>query len=159
VLAVLGGLLTLLPVAALVELAAVLAIPVSLASLMIGSISIGMAVDDVLHITCGSQTRRSVVRGMAACWRGCVGSSLINVACLSCFALSPFRPTQQFGLLLAAAAALAMLSNQFVLPALLSLGLSTGKRASLRRAAVALPTTAESKVAPSSPASCVFPPV
>ena len=120
-LAALSGLLTLLPVAALVQLATVLNVPVSLASLMIGSISVGVAVDDVLHITCASRSRGSIVRGMTSCWRGCVGSSFINVVCLSCFALSPFGPTRQFGLLLAAAAVLAAVSNQFVLPALLSL--------------------------------------
>ena len=142
--------LTLLPVAALVELGALLDIPVTLASLMIGSISIGMAVDDVLHITCATQARGSVIRGTAACWRGCVGSSLINILCLSCFVLSPFRPTQQFGLLLAAAAALAMFCNQLVLPALLALalGMPRPKRAypcGVRNAA--LTTTKEPEVA------------
>jgi predicted RND superfamily exporter protein len=131
-LAVLAALLTLLPVAALVELTVLLKVPVSLVSLMIGSISVGVAVDDVLHITCESGSRGSIVRGMTSCWRGCVGSSVINVVCLSCFALSPFGPTRQFGLLMATAAVLAAASNQLVLPALLALDRNHSAKSAVR---------------------------
>jgi predicted RND superfamily exporter protein len=144
VLATLTGLVTLVPIALLAGIMAALDIPVNLTSLMIGAISVGFAVDDVLHITCATLARGSVQRALVSCWRPCVGSSMINVACMACFALSPFRPTQQFGLLLASAAGLAMLSNQIVLPTLLSLLLSIGGRS--RRAPRRAPVAADGPI-------------
>lgn len=119
-LALIGAAVALLPVAGLIVVCAVLRIPLNLTSLMIGSIAIGVAVDDVLHITAAAH-QQSLDRAVVECWNPCVGSSFINIICLLTFTISPFSPTRQFGLLMATSIAMAAIANQLVLPALLRL--------------------------------------
>jgi len=118
--AVIGAWICVLPVAALLITTVAAGWELGPCTLMIGSITAGVAVDDTLHLLTASRRHHSVRRGIVECWKPCVGSSLAAAACFSLFILSPFQPTQQFGLLMALATCFAMLSNQVVLPALLA---------------------------------------
>jgi predicted RND superfamily exporter protein len=119
--AAIGAWMCVLPVAALVITAAAAGWQLGPCTLMIGSITAGVAVDDTLHLLTASARHRSLCRGIIECWKPCVGSSLAAAACFSLFMLSPFQPTRQFGLLMALATCFAMLANQIVLPASLAL--------------------------------------
>jgi predicted RND superfamily exporter protein len=109
----------LLPVLLLALPAAVFGWPLDLPSLMIGSILVGVAVDDTLHLLAARAARGSMRRALVECWVPCAGSSLVVAACLAMFAISPFRPTAQFGLLMSAGVVLALLSDMYLLPALI----------------------------------------
>lgn len=110
----------LLPIPVLAIVVASCGWSLGLPSLMIGAISMGVAVDDTLHLTSCYGKRGSLRRAFLECWRPCVGSSLIAAMCLLCFAISPFGPVRQFGVLLSAALFAAMLSDSLLLPVLLS---------------------------------------
>ncbi len=90
----------LLPVCCLILIAAIAQVSIGLPSFMIGAIAIGMAIDDTVHLASSVQQRRGVARGLMRCWRPCVGSTFVSASCLALFALSPFGPTRQFGILL-----------------------------------------------------------
>jgi predicted exporter len=116
-LAVLAVCVALLPVAALVVAAVILRCRLDPVTLVIGSITTGVAVDDTLHLLGTFRRRGSMRRAVIESWRPCVGSSLAAAVCFICFSLSRFAPTAQFGSLMAAATILAMISNQVLLPA------------------------------------------
>jgi hypothetical protein len=108
----------LLPICGLILVAAIAQISIGLPSLMIGAIAIGMSIDDTIHLVRAIRQRRSVRRGLMRCWRPCVGSSLVAASCLALFGLSPFGPTSQFGIMLAATAMFALATDMLLLPAL-----------------------------------------
>jgi hypothetical protein len=108
----------LLPVAGLVLVIAVVRAPIGLPSLMIGAIAVGMAIDDTIHLVRAIQIHRGMSRGVMACWRPCVGSTLVAASCMACFAISPFLPTQQFGMLLGVTAVFALVVDILLLPVL-----------------------------------------
>jgi len=116
-LGLIGAWVNFFPVAALVVLLVLLGLPISLPSLMIGAIAVGAAVDDTLHIVQGLRRGGDVRRVLIGCWRPCVGSSLITAACMSVFVLSPFGPTHQFGVLMAATVIAALVGDMLLLPA------------------------------------------
>jgi len=116
-LAVLAAWITLSPVAMLVVVAVLFSLGLDPVTLVIGSITTGVAVDDMLHLLSTCRRRRSMRRAMIECWRPCVGSSLAAAVCFALFTLSRFGPTAQFGTLMALATLFAMLANQFLLPA------------------------------------------
>ena len=116
-LALLSAWVNLLPVAALVVVAAAARWPLGLPAIMIGAIAVGVAIDDTVHVTrCfhgGLSLRRTLVR----CWRPCAGSTMVTAACMAMFALAPFGPTAQFGILFALASLFALAGDLLVLPA------------------------------------------
>lgn len=120
--AALGATVSILPTAALVLMAAHANIPLGLAAVMIGAITIGVAVDDTLHLLSSIRRherhhpRRAAVYAAVDCWRPCVGSSLVAAATFSLFATSPFNPTRQFGLLMGAAVLLGLFCNHVMVP-------------------------------------------
>lgn len=115
-----GVVAALAPVAAGVLIACTLRVEFSLPSLMIGAITIGIAIDDTLHLASEQRRRRSTRRALVACYRPCVGSSLTAAACVSIFLLSPLGPVRQFGALMSAAILLGALTNQLLVPRLLT---------------------------------------
>jgi predicted RND superfamily exporter protein len=119
-LAVLSAWITLVPVAMLVVLAVLCSWKLDPVSLVIGSITTGLTVDDTLHLLSTYRRRRSMQRAIIECWRPCVGSSLAAAVCFALFTLSRFGPTSQFGMLMALATLFAMLANQLLLPAVIS---------------------------------------
>jgi predicted exporter len=116
-LAVLAAWVTLVPIGMLVVIAVVFLWKLDPITLVIGSITTGVVVDDMLHILSTYQRRRSMRRALIECWKPCVGSSVAAAVCFALFTLSRFGPTAQFGLLMALATLFAMLANQLLLPA------------------------------------------
>jgi hypothetical protein len=119
-LALLAAWITFVPVAMLVVIAVLCSWKLDPVSLVIGSITTGLTVDDTLHLLSTYRRRRSMQRAMIECWRPCVGSSLAAAVCFSLFTLCRFGPTAQFGMLMALATLFAMLANQLLLPAVIS---------------------------------------
>ncbi len=98
--ALIAAWVNLLPVCCLILIVAIAQVSIGLPSFMIGAIAIGMAIDDTVHLASAVGERRGVTRGLMRCWRPCVGSTFVSASCLAFFALSPFGPTRQFGILL-----------------------------------------------------------
>jgi len=115
-LALLAAWTAFVPVAALASIAALARWQLDPVTLVIGSITTGLAVDDLLQLLYTTRRRRSVIRACIECWRPCVGSSLAAALCFALFTLSPMGPTAQFGLMMTIATLLAMLSNQLLVP-------------------------------------------
>ncbi len=116
-LALMAAWVTIVPVVMLIVIAVLFSWKLDPVTLVIGSITTGIAVDDLLHLLTAARRRGSMRRAMIECWRPCVGSSLAAAACFGLFAFSRFQPTAQFGMLMAVATILAMLANQLLLPA------------------------------------------
>jgi predicted RND superfamily exporter protein len=127
-LALIAAWVCVVPVAILIVIAALFSWKLDPVTLVIGSITTGVTVDDTLHLFTTSRRRRSMPRAMIECWRPCVGSSLAAAVCFALFSLSRFGPTAQFGLMMALATMFAMLANQLLLPAAM---LETNPRAHL----------------------------
>lgn len=111
-----AALVCLMPIALLLIVMQLLDVAIEIPALMIGAISVGVSVDDALHLNYVSRALGSSRQAKRDLWRPCVGSSLINVACLLTFLLSPLGVTQQFGAIMAGAIGLAAVFNQLLLP-------------------------------------------
>jgi predicted RND superfamily exporter protein len=115
-----GTWVAVLPVAALIVIVVASGWELGPVTMMIGSITIGVAVDDVLHLLTTYRRRRTLAKTMIECWKPCVGSSIATASCFALFTLSPFGPTHQFGQMMAIATCLGMCANQLVLSAAIS---------------------------------------
>lgn len=107
----------LLPIAGLVLFAAAIRMPISIPALFVGAISIGVGLDDTIHILSEFRRTRSVPRAMVRCRLPCLGSSVTVAACMLAFTLSDFSPTGQFGLLMSIGVVGAVVADLVVLPA------------------------------------------
>ncbi len=116
--AIVAAWVNVLPICGLILIAAVARLSIGLPSLMIGAIAVGMAIDDTLHLVCAFDQRWGTTRGLIRCWRPCVGSTFVAASCMSLFAISPFLPTRQFGVLLAVTALFAIAVDMLLLPVL-----------------------------------------
>lgn len=110
-----AALVCLMPIALLLMVMQLLGVAIEIPALMIGAISVGVSVDDALHLNYASRAFGSWHQAKRDLWRPCVGSSLINVACLLTFLLSPLGVTQQFGAIMAGAVGLAAVFNQLLM--------------------------------------------
>jgi uncharacterized protein len=116
-LALIGAVVNIFPIAVLTHVVVILGWRLSLPSLMIGAIAVGIAIDDTLHIVAGLRDGVDIRSVLMRCWRPCVGSSLIAAFCLALFMISPFAPTAEFGLLMALAILSALVGDMILLPA------------------------------------------
>lgn len=116
-LALLAAWVTLVPIGMMIVVAVLFAWKLDPITLVIGSITTGVVVDDMLHLLSTCRRRGSMRRAMIEGWKPCVGSSLAAAVCFALFTLSRFGPTAQFGLLMGLATLFAMLANQLLLPA------------------------------------------
>lgn len=115
----------LLPPAVVFGCAAVLGRPLDVAAVAVGAVAVGLAVDDTLHVLfrVAEERRRGLtLEDAIAAAHGSVGralvlSTVVLTAGLACLALSAFKPTAHFGLLTAAACAVALPGDLIVLPA------------------------------------------
>jgi hypothetical protein len=107
----------LFPVAVLIAMIVVSAHPVGLATMVISSLAVGVAIDDTLHLLLARRSAGSMIAAVRACRRPCLGSSLAVAACMSMFGLCAFRPTAEFGLLVALVVTLAAVGDLVLLPA------------------------------------------
>lgn len=113
-----GFLVNLIPVAAIIVIGVAFRWPTQMPTLMVGAIGIGAGIDDAVHVV-WLRRRHSVARSLHICLRACAGSSAVAALCMAAFAISPFGPTAQFGLLMALILTLAAIADMVVLPALL----------------------------------------
>lgn len=116
VFALISAWVNLLPVAVGILVVGLSQWPLSLPSLMIGAIAVGVAVDDTLHLMALHAEGRSVKRILIECWTPCAGSSFVAATCMAMFAISPFRPTAQFGLLMSVTIVVALVADMLLVP-------------------------------------------
>ncbi|WP_024326761.1 RND family transporter [Thioalkalivibrio sp. AKL19] len=118
------------PVAMIFALMGLLGIWLDMATAMIASVAIGIAVDDTIHILHNYRQRRG--RGSPVAWalarsfrrsgRAITATTIVLVAQFLLLALSDFQPTAAFGWLTAFGLIAALLFDLLVLPALLVAG-------------------------------------
>jgi predicted RND superfamily exporter protein len=117
----------LVPVALMTAIIAMFRVPLGLPSLLIGAITVGLSLDDTLHLAVAARARPAG-RAVLTCFRPCAGSSLASALRTATFVLSPLAPVRQFGLLVAVAILLGMLVNQLLVPHLVA-GATTSRPA------------------------------
>lgn len=115
------------PVAMIFALMGLLGIWLDMATAMIASVAIGIAVDDTIHILHNYRRRRG--RGSPVAWalarsfrrsgRAITATTIVLVAQFLLLALSDFQPTAAFGWLTAFGLIAALLFDLLVLPAML----------------------------------------
>ncbi len=125
------------PVAMIFALMGLLGIWLDMATAMIASVAIGIAVDDTIHLLHGYRERRKA--GSSVAWalartfrrtgRAVTATTIVLVGQFVLLALSDFQPTAAFGLLTAFGLIAALIFDLLVLPALLVLAhrFSTGR--------------------------------
>ncbi|MCK7583162.1 MAG: MMPL family transporter [Chromatiales bacterium] len=104
-------------------------IDLNMATALIASVAVGIAVDDTVHFYHGYQRRR--VQGLPTSWalartyhqvgRACVATTIILSAQFAVLTFSDFRPVAQFGLLTCIGLWAALLFDLLLLPAILVL--------------------------------------
>ncbi|WP_018873782.1 RND family transporter [Thioalkalivibrio sp. ALJ16] len=124
------------PVAMIFALMGVLGIWLDMATAMIASVAIGIAIDDTIHLLHGYRQRRQA--GSPIAWalartyrrtgRAITATTLVLVGQFVLLALSDFQPTAAFGLLTAFGLIAALLFDLLVLPALLVAAHRLGRR-------------------------------
>jgi len=125
--AFIGPLPTLVASISVMGLIGWLGLPLDLMTMTIAAITIGIGVHDTIHYThrcqaevAGGQDYPSAIReSHTQVGRAMVYTTVIVIAGFSILTLSNFNPTIHFGLLTGVAMAFALLSNLFLLPALL----------------------------------------
>ncbi|MGD2063550.1 MAG: MMPL family transporter [Nitrospirota bacterium] len=124
----------LLPVVGVLGTIGWLRVPLDLSTAMTGSVALGLAVDDTIHMALGyrhhRQRRMGVEQAMAVTLatsgRALRLTTVVMMAGFGLLALSSFCPTRRFGLLTCLTLALALVSDLVLLPALIRL--SEGRR-------------------------------
>ncbi len=119
----------LLPVALVLGGMGLAGVALDTATITVSGIAFGLIVDDTIHFVHGTWLARQGGRSPAdaiadtlfTVGRPVLVTSVAVAAGFGLFALSPFRPTHHFGLLIAAASLAAMICDLVVLPALLQL--------------------------------------
>lgn len=124
------------PVVVIFSLMGTLGIWLDMATAMVASVAIGIAIDDTIHIMHGYREMRrggkstpfALARTVRQRGRAVVATTLILAAQFLLMSLSPFQPTAVFGALTALGLVCALLFDLLVLPALL-LTLDRSRRA------------------------------
>jgi len=114
------------PIIFLFGLMGVLGIWLDMATAMVASVAIGIAIDDTIHLLHGIREQRrrgrrlvtAIARSVRHRGRALVATTLVLCAQFLLMALSPFQPTAVFGLLTALTLAMALLFDLLVLPAI-----------------------------------------
>jgi len=117
----------LLPVAFILAFMGFVEIPIDLATLLIASIVIGIAVDDTIHYMhqyrvthdATGDRERSLQRALDHAGRAIVSTSMILALGFSVYLASSMANIQRFGLLVAMACGFALFTNLILVPALL----------------------------------------
>jgi predicted RND superfamily exporter protein len=119
----------LLPPLGVFGVASLLRIPLDVSAVAVGAVSIGLAVDNTLHVAFrlaeerrkGVPLEAAVPRAVEAVGRALVLSTVVLAAGLACLALSAFLPTAHFGLFAGAATLVALPGDLVVFPAFVRL--------------------------------------
>lgn len=127
------------PVACVLGMMGWFGLPLDLASVLVGAIVIGLAVDNSLHLLGGVRRlepsiglRAALVETLTLTTPAIALTALVLVLGFGGCAFSSFLPTARFGVLASAAIALAMVADLLVLPALLVVGRGSGSGTSSR---------------------------
>lgn len=115
------------PIAVIFSLMGLLGIWLDMATAMIASVAVGIAVDDTIHVYEGYRRRRQ--QGLSACWalartyhqagRAITATTLVLCGQFLLLASSQFVPTVEFGFLTAVGLLTALVFDLLFLPALL----------------------------------------
>jgi predicted RND superfamily exporter protein len=119
-----------LPLAMTLAYMAVRSIPLHAATVIVFTVSIGLAVDGAIHVIArfreelerGGPIRDTVIRTMATSGRGIVLSSLTLLLGYGALLVSAFQPVRLFGELSAIAIGGSLIAHLVLLPALLAVG-------------------------------------
>jgi predicted RND superfamily exporter protein len=119
----------LLPIAAVMGLMGFIGIPIDMSTVLIGSIAMGVSVDDTVHYMhhfrrsymATGDVERSIQDAMLYCGRPMLVTSLILVLGFSVYLVSALGNLQRFGFLISLTVSLAMLYEVVVSPAVLRL--------------------------------------
>lgn len=116
------------PVLGVLGLMGWMAVPLDIATVMVASIALGLAVDDTIHTLGHFQSlaarhppRRAVVHTLARTTPAYLLTGAILVAGFGICGFSDFAPLRRFGFLSASAITMAVLGDLLLLPALLSM--------------------------------------
>ncbi len=109
--------------------ASVLRVPLDVSAVAVGAVSIGLAVDNTLHVVFrlaeerrkGRPLDEALAQAVGAVGRALVLSTVVLAAGLACLALSAFLPTAHFGLFAGAATLVALPGDLVVFPAFVRL--------------------------------------
>lgn len=126
-LSIVGLAVNLLPIMTIVGLMAWLDISLNMGTVLIGSIALGLAVDDTIHFLWqyvnerrnGASVQDALIVTIRLTGLAIFLTSMIIAAGFSVMMLSQFIPTADFGLFTTAAILLAMLADLLLLPAIL----------------------------------------
>lgn len=118
-----------LPPLAVFGIASLLGVPLDVSAVAVGAVSIGLAVDNTLHVAFrlaeerrkGLPLDQALPECVGAVGRALVLSTAVLAAGLACLALSAFLPTAHFGLFAGAATLVALPGDLVVFPAFVRL--------------------------------------
>ena len=113
-----GMLVNLIPVGFIISLMGWVGVPADVATVMVGSVAFGLAVDDTFHYLYHRKESGSIVRAAAIAGQGIVATSIMVSSGLAVLALSGFVPVVRFGWLTALAVLVALAVDAVILPAL-----------------------------------------
>ena len=131
---VLGGMVAnLLPVLAMLGTMGLLGVSMDVATVMIGSVAFGLAVDDTFHYLYHRRKSGSIVQAANIAGQGIVATTFVIAGGFAMLGLSGFNPVVRLGLLLAYGALMALVVDAVLLPALV------GRRDEVAEAEAPLP--------------------
>jgi predicted RND superfamily exporter protein len=112
--------------------------PLSVASSMIGTVMLGLVVDDTIHLLhayreAPGNTVQRVTRAFREVRRAIVITTMVLVVGFSATLLGKLPPTREFGILAVATLLIALVADLFILPAFLLLGRSSVKQPRARQ--------------------------
>jgi predicted RND superfamily exporter protein len=103
-------------------------LPLDTATVTVAAIALGLLVDDTIHLLHhlrgrprGTSLAAALPRALALTGRPVVATTLTIAVGFGAFALSPFRPTRDFGALIAVTSVSALLCVLVVVPAIVVL--------------------------------------
>jgi len=115
----LGGMIcNLLPVLAMIGTMGLLGVPMDVATVMIGSVAFGVAVDDTFHYLYHRKESGSIMRAARIAGQGIVATTLVIAGGFAVLGFSGFNPVVRLGLLLAYGTVVALVANSVLLPAI-----------------------------------------
>lgn len=124
-LSIIGAIPNLFPILVIYGAMGLMGLPLNVATVMVGAIAMGIAVDDTVHILAIYDRRKRPDKAVAAAlgtvWWPVVATSVVNTLGFSVLAVSSFVPLKLFGLVTAATMIIASAADLFLLIALLRL--------------------------------------
>lgn len=123
----LGVLINFLPLAATIGLMSWFGIKINMATVILGAISIGVVVDDTIHMfyriqryrRLGNTMLQAVDNSMTTIGTSIYRTTVILIVAFTCMATSDFLPTAHFGIFVSISVLIALFLDLFVAPAIL----------------------------------------